>query len=109
MTLSRFQSGTHIAERICWIRIDCPASKRPSVSASDVRTATRSPHDGVDDRVRERLGRLPGPPSPSAARASATGRPVLVEQDDDGALGREEVEEEVDDLREDLVHLAARR
>ncbi len=42
MIRSPFQSGTHIAERICWIRIDCPASKRPSASASDVSTATRS-------------------------------------------------------------------
>ena len=41
MTRSWFQSGTHMAERICWIRIDCPASNRPSARASDVRTATR--------------------------------------------------------------------
>ena len=41
MIRSWFQRGTHIAERICWIRIDCPASNRPSARASDVRTATR--------------------------------------------------------------------
>ena len=40
MTESRLQSGAHIADRICCIRIDCPASNRSSVWASEVRTAT---------------------------------------------------------------------
>ena len=40
ITESRFQSGAHIAERICCIRIDIPASKRSSAWASEVSTAT---------------------------------------------------------------------
>jgi hypothetical protein len=40
ITVPRSQSGTHIAERMCWIRIDCPMSKRSSFCASEVRNAT---------------------------------------------------------------------
>ena len=40
MTESRFQRGAHIADRICCIRMDSPASNRTSAWASDVSTAT---------------------------------------------------------------------
>ena len=35
-----FQSGAHIADRICCMRIDMPASNRSSDCASEVSTAT---------------------------------------------------------------------
>ncbi len=42
ITESPFQSGAHIAERICCMRMDSPLSNRWSVWASEVRTATFS-------------------------------------------------------------------
>jgi len=79
--------------------MDCPASKRSSASASDVSTATRS-RTTDSTIVCENDGLGVGPFRAAAPRERRGGPAVLLEQDDDGALGREEVEEQVDDLRE---------
>ena len=74
MTRSRSQSGTHIADRICWMRIDWPASKRSSASASDVRTATRS-RTTASTIVCEKVASGSGPSRPRRRASVGVGRP----------------------------------
>ena len=74
MTFSRFHSGTHMADRICWMRIDWPASKRSSVRASDVSTATRS-RTTVSTIVCENVSAASAPARPLWRARVATSRP----------------------------------
>ena len=104
MTFSRFHSGTHMADRICWMRIDWPASKRSSVRASDVSTATRS-RTTVSTIVWENVSAASAPARPLWRARVATSRPLVLAEDDDGPLGGQEIEEQVHDLREDLIHV----
>ena len=105
MIRSWFQSGTHIAERICWIRIDCPASNRPSARASDVRTATRF---WMTDStmVWEKISPASPDSFPRCRASIGTSRSVVAHEDDDGPVDGKVLEEEVDDPPEDLLDLA---
>ena len=100
ITASRLQSGAHIAERICCMRIDSPASKRWSACASEVRTATFC-RTTMSTIVREYGVAAVG--GRSLARPEARDRQLqgaaLLEQEEP-AVGRQELEDEVHDLVE---------
>ena len=85
-----------MAERICWIRIDCPASNRPSARASDVEDGDTVLDDRFDDRVGEGLPRVTRL-LPALPREHRDELALVADEDDDGPVDREVLEEEIDD------------
>ena len=109
MTESRFQSGAHIAERICCMRIDIPASNRSSTWASDVSTATFCPHHHVHDRPRSTAA---DPSEVARAATSESADPqlqaaLLLEQEE-SAVDGQVLEDQVHDLLEHRLDVVGR-
>ena len=89
-------SGTVIVERMPCMMIECAAEKRLSIVASDDSTAALLLHDLAEDRLRQHdllVLAVAGP------RDLRRGDAVLHEQDD-AAVGRDELERLHDDLLE---------
>ena len=93
MTRCRFQSGTHIAERIPWMAIDFPPRSRASSSALEVISATCCCGDHLQNRARDRDVLLLR--AVDELRQLRNGIAFFVEQDDQSALDRQVAEDDV--------------
>ena len=101
MTSLRFQSGAHMNERTCIAWMLLAASSRESYSASCGEHRHALAHDAIDDRPAQR--RLLRRRSVAVAQHARGQRLIRgVAQQQERALGRHDVEHQIDDARQDL-------